>query len=133
RPSNATLVNRLPSRMLPAKVAGMSFAVLVIDMAHTGDEDGSSVVDGFASFEAARAYAEARTRASLEELRGKDQPAAARPSRWHLYGGACRVMGGGFGGRDRLDDYIARPASAAECDWPRLAPARSASRQDQSP
>ena len=100
----------------------MSFAVLVIDMAHTGDAEGSSVVDGFASFAAARAYAEARTRASLEELRGEDQSAAALRSLWHLYGEDCLVIGGGFCGRDSLGDYIAHKASAAECDWPRLAP-----------
>ena len=99
----------------------MSFAVLVIDMAHMGDDD-SRIVDGFADFEAARAYAEARTRASVEELRGADQSAASLRSLWHMYGEDCLVIGGGFTGRDHLDDYIARPASASQCDWSRLTP-----------
>ncbi len=100
-----------------------TFAVLVIDMAHTADEDGSRIVDGFASFEAARAYAEARARASIEELRGEGgQSATQLRSLWHTYGEDCLVIGGGYVGRDLLDRYIARPASRAERDWTALAP-----------
>ena len=64
----------------------MSYAVLVIDMAQTGEGDGR-VVDGFASFEAERAYAGARTRLgsgqaakkslSLFEFQGSDSDGAA--------------------------------------------------------
>jgi hypothetical protein len=100
-----------------------TFAVLVIDMAHAADEDGSRVVDGFAGFEAARAYAEARTRASVEELRGESRQSAAElRSLWHIYGEDCLVIGGGYVGRDLLDRYIATPASRAERDWTALAP-----------
>jgi hypothetical protein len=99
-----------------------TFAVLVIDMARTGEDDDSRLIDGFASFEAARAYAEARTRATVEELRSPGQSAAELRSLWHIYGEDCLVLSGGFSGRDALDDYIARPASQAERDWPALAP-----------
>lgn len=102
------------------------FSVLVLDMAHTGEDDASLTISGFASFEAARAYAEARTRASVEELRADGQTAAELRSLWHLYGEDCLVSGGGFAGRDRLDAYIARPATAGECDWPALAPSEPA-------
>lgn len=42
------------------------------DMARTAEPDGECRVDGFATLEAARAYAEARVRASIEELRYRD-------------------------------------------------------------
>ena len=101
----------------------MSYAVPVIDMAQTGEGDGR-VVDGFASFEAARAYAE-RTRASVEELRAADQTTAELRTLWHVYGEDCLVVGGDFSARDELDYYVALPASPAQCDWTRLAPASS--------
>jgi hypothetical protein len=99
-----------------------TFAVLVLDMAHTGEDDDGRVIDGFATFEAARAYAEARTRASVEELRSAGQSADQLRSLWHLYGEDCLVLGGGYSGRDHLDAYIANPASEAEADWASLTP-----------
>jgi hypothetical protein len=99
-----------------------SFAVLVLDMSRTGEDEGSRVIDGFASFEAARAYAEARTRASVEELRKPDQSPEDLRTLWHMYGEDCLVLGGGYSGRDQLEDYIARPAAQAEIDWVALAP-----------
>ena len=89
------------------------------------DIAGYRVVDGFASFEAARAYAEARTRASVEGLRAADRTSAELRTLWHLYGEDCLVVGGGFSARDELDYYVALPASPAQCDWTRLAPASS--------
>ena len=71
---------------------------------------------------AARAYAEARTRASVEELRKCGQSAAELRSLWHIFGEDCVGIGGGFSGRDQLDAYIAKPVNAAECDWTSLAP-----------
>jgi hypothetical protein len=99
-----------------------SFAVLVLDMAHTGEDDDGRVIDGFASFADARAYAEARMRASVEELRSAGQSADQLRSLWHLYGEDCLVLGGGYSGRDQLDGYIANPAGAAEIDWASLSP-----------
>ena len=58
------------------------FSVLVLDMARTGEEDGDRLVGGFPTFAAARAYAEARTRASVEELRSAGQTAAELRSLW---------------------------------------------------
>jgi hypothetical protein len=99
-----------------------SFAVLVLDMSRAGEDDDSRVIDGFATFEAARAYAEARTRASVEELRKPDQPPEELRTLWHIYGEDCLVLGGGYSGREFLDDYIARPAAQSEIDWVALAP-----------
>jgi hypothetical protein len=100
----------------------MTYAVLVIDMAHTGDEDGGRLIAGFAGIAEARAYAEARPRASVEELRAENQSAGDLRTLWHLYGEDCLVVGGGFSGREALDHYRAHPARAAECEWARLAP-----------
>ena len=101
-----------------------AYSVLVFDMARTGEPDGERRVDGFATFEAARAYAEARMRASIEDLRTENQTAAELSHLWHIYGEDCIVMGGGYSGRDHLAGYIELRASAEECDWPALAPTR---------
>lgn len=106
-------------------MAAGAFAVIVFDMARTGEPDGERLVEGFASVEAARAYARARVRASVEELRTPGLAAADLRTLWHLYGEDCRVPGDGFSGRDRLDAFIAEPATPAERDWPALAPAVS--------
>ena len=98
------------------------FAVLVFDMARTGEADGEHLVGEFPTLAAARAYAEARTRASVEELRAAGQTAAELRALWHIYGEDCVVVGGGFSGRDQLNAYIAEPASPAQCDWAALAP-----------
>jgi hypothetical protein len=44
-------------------------SVLVFDMARTGEPDGERTVRGFRNLETAQAYAQARVRASVEELR----------------------------------------------------------------
>lgn len=103
-------------------MSGQTHAVLVFDMARTGEPDGERVVDGFVSVDAARAYAEARVRASVEELRANGQGPDALRSLWHIYGEDCVVIGGGYSGRDHLDRYIAMPADPDETDWPSLAP-----------
>ena len=109
--------------------AAASWAVLVFDMARTGEPDGERLVDGFASLEAARAYAEARVRGSVEELREPGQAPDALRRLWHMFGEDCVVIGGGYSGRDALDRYIARPADAAETDWPSLAPGAAPPRE----
>ena len=99
-----------------------SISVLVFDMAHTGEADGERIVSGFADLTAAHAYAEARVRASVEELR---RPGLSNPdlrTMWHIYGEDCAVLGDSFWGHDRLDWYIANPAAPSDCDWASLAP-----------
>jgi hypothetical protein len=100
-----------------------SFAVLVLDMSRTGEDDDSRVIDGFASLEAARDYAEARTRASVEELRKPGQSEEELRTLWHIYGEDCLVLGGGYSGRESLDYYITWPAKPSQIDWAALAPA----------
>jgi len=107
-------------------VADGKHAVMVFDMSRTGGPDGERVVGGFPSVEAARAYAQARVRSSLEELRQPGQSASTLRSLWHLYGEDCSVLGDSFKGRDGLDVYIASPAAADEIDWQALAPDRLA-------
>lgn len=97
-------------------------SILIFDMAHTGQPDGERIVTGFADIPAARAYAEARVRSSVEELRRPGQSAAELRSLWFLYGEDCAVIGDGFKGSEMLDVYIGIPATSAECDWPALAP-----------
>jgi hypothetical protein len=100
------------------------FSVLVFDMAHTGEPDGERVIDGFATVEAARAYAEARVRDSVEELRQPGQTPEYLRSLWHVYGEDCAVLGDGWRGREQLDLYIAVPATASEREWSKLTPRR---------
>ena len=98
------------------------FSVLVFDMSRTGEADGERLISGFESMEAARAYCEARVRASVEELRSPGQPASALRSMWYIYGEDCRPIGIDWRGSDDLDRYIAEPATAEQTDWPALAP-----------
>jgi hypothetical protein len=105
-------------------MADTTFSVLVFDMARTGEPDGERQIDGFSTAAAARAYAEARMRASLEELRTENQTASELSTLWHIYGEDCVVLDGSFSGRDNLAHYIATPATPEACDWPALAPTR---------
>jgi hypothetical protein len=109
--------------MIPEMVA-RDFSVLVFDMARTGEPDGEHLVSGFASLETARNYAQARVRASVEELRKPDQSAAELRSLWHIYGEDCAVLGDSWTGREHLDLYVAIPAMPAECNWAALTPRR---------
>ena len=102
--------------------AADAFSVLVFDLAHTGEPEAEGRVEGFPTVAAARAYAEARIRASVEELRANDQTPAELRSFWHVYGEDCLVLNG-FCGGDHLDRYVATPATIQKQDWPALAPA----------
>lgn len=96
----------------------MAYSVLVFDMSRTGEPDGKRVVDGFDSLQAAEAYARARVRASIEELRKSGIAPEELYSLWCLYGEDCSVIGGPFKGRENIFEYIANPASETEIDWP---------------
>ena len=98
------------------------FTVLVFDMAKTGEPDGEHLVSRFETLEAATAYAIARVRASVEELRKPGIAAAELRQLWHLYGEDCSVLNANVRGSDLLDDFIATPATPAECNWQALAP-----------
>ncbi len=98
------------------------FSVLVFDMARTGEPDGEHVVSGFETLEAATAYAIARVRASVEELRKPGIAAAELRQIWHIYGEDCSVLNANVRGSDLLDEFIATPATPAECNWQVLAP-----------
>lgn len=108
--------------MSPFQRDDQTFSVLVLDMAHSHDPDAEQTVPGFATVAAARAYAEARTRASVEELRGEGKSASDIRSLWHIYGEDCLVIGDTFAGRTDLDLYIAIPADASALDWRALTP-----------
>jgi hypothetical protein len=101
--------------------ADHEFSVLVFDMAHRGEPDGERVVPGFGSLAEARAYAEARVRSSVEELRKPGIAADELRSLWFLYGEDCKVLGDDAGSTD-IDLYIAVPATRPECDWLALTP-----------
>lgn len=98
------------------------FAVLVFDMAKTGEPDGERLVSGFGTLEAARAYAIAQVRASVEELRKPGITAVELRQLWHLYGEDCSVLNSPVRGSDLLDVSIETPATPAQCDWQALAP-----------
>lgn len=98
-----------------------TWSVLVFDMARTGEPDGERRVPGFDSIDKARAYAEARMRSSVEELRSEDASPDAIRRMWFIYGEDCIVLGEPRG-ESPLDLYIAVPATPAECDWAALTP-----------
>lgn len=98
------------------------YSVLVFDMAHTGEPDGERLVKGFRDLETARAYAEARVRSSVEELRKPDVSREQLSRLWHIYGEDCSVLGDSYRGVDRLPDYIGTPATPEQCEWVHLTP-----------
>ncbi|HTV68986.1 MAG TPA: hypothetical protein VMF90_10650 [Rhizobiaceae bacterium] len=100
----------------------MSFSVLVFDMSRTGEPDGERLVNGFETIEAARAYAEARVRSSIEELRSDGQSWDELRSLWHIYGEDCSVLGDTYKGRENLHRYIAEPATPEQTAWSSLTP-----------
>ena len=87
-----------------------------------GEQDGEHIVSGFADLAAARAYAEARVRASVEELRRPGIANSDLRTLWHIYGQDCAVLGDSFWGHERLDWYVANAAPPSACDWTSLAP-----------
>lgn len=98
------------------------YSVLVFDMARTGEPDGEHLVRGFRNLETAQAYAQARVRASVEELRKPGISAAELSTLWHIYGEDCAVIGDGYRGKEWLQLYIEEPATPAETDWKTLEP-----------
>lgn len=98
------------------------FSVVVFDMARTREPDGERIVSGFATLDDATAYSIARVRASVEELRSQDSPSQELRSLWHLYGEDCSVLDTPVRASDLLDEFIAKPATPAECNWKALAP-----------
>ena len=68
------------------------FTVLVFDMAKTGAPDGEHLVSGFETLDEASAYAIARVRASVEELRKPGIAPAELRQLWHIYGEDCSVL-----------------------------------------
>ncbi|MFI0845423.1 hypothetical protein [Mesorhizobium sp. IMUNJ 23232] len=100
--------------------ADQEFSVLVFDMAHRGEPDAERIVPGFGSLAEARAYAEARVRSSVEELRKQGIAAGELRSLWFLYGEDCKVLG--QTSSTDIDLYITVSATSAECDWPALTP-----------
>jgi len=91
-------------------------------MARTGEPDGEHMVRGFETLDAATSYAIARVRASVEELRKPGIAAPELRQLWHIYGEDCSVLNTNVRGSDLLDDFIATPATPAECNWQALAP-----------
>jgi len=98
------------------------YSVLVFDMARTGEPDGEHLVRGFRDLETAQAYAQARVRASVEELRKPGIAPAELSSLWHIYGEDCVVVDDGYRGREWLQYYIDEPATPAEIDWKSFEP-----------
>lgn len=102
--------------------ASPEFSVLVFDMARTGEPDGERTIVGFESMEAATAYAAARVRSSIEELRNENQTPEELVTAWHVFGEDAVPIGGDYRSRDHLLDYARTLASREQTNWTALAP-----------
>lgn len=91
-------------------------------MSKTGDPEGERLVAGFRDEAAAQAYAEARVRDSIEELRKPGIPTAELSTLWHIYGEDCVVIDGAYRGSHHLARYLVTPATPAERAWSALTP-----------
>lgn len=98
------------------------FSVLVFDMARTGEPDGERTIAGFETMEAATAYAAARVRSSIEELRNEGQTPEELVTAWHVFGEDAVPIGGDYRSRGHLLDYARTPASEDQTNWTALAP-----------
>lgn len=91
-------------------------------MAKTGEPDGEHQVTGFATVDEATAYAIARVRDSVEELRKPGITATELKQLWSIHGEDCSVLNNPVRGSDLLDLFIATPATPAERNWQALTP-----------
>lgn len=94
-----------------------SFSVLVIDMAHYREDSSELLISGFLSREEAIEYARRRVRASVEELRSKNQTVEALRQLWSIYGEDALVIGANYAGSSEMEDFIHDQATGEECDW----------------
>lgn len=104
----------------------MSYSVLVLDMFDYMNDEANSVVDGFETQELATEYARRRTRAAVEEQRGKQTDHAVIKSMWMMFGEDC-ITSGYIGGHE-VDYFIDNPAPVDShpelTDWMALDPKR---------
>jgi len=94
------------------------------------DDDCMDWVSGFPTFESARDYARARTRASVEECRKPGQTPEQLRQAWGSFGECCSVYVVGadgqrcYNGRDEIDFFVSHAATATETDWATIEPPR---------
>ena len=99
-------------------------AVIVIDRTRADAPAGRHLVIGFADRGTAEAYAEARTRASLERLRTHGLSAGELRRLWVQRGEECMLSDGSYLARERIDRYIAEPVTGRCLNWQAFAPDR---------
>ena len=92
-------------------MSGSAPAVIVIDRTRADVPAGRHLVIGFADRGTAEAYAEARTRASLERLRTHGLSAGELRRLWVQRGEECMLSDGSYLARERIDRYIAEPVT----------------------
>ena len=105
-------------------MSGSAPAVIVIDRTRADAPAGRHLVIGFADRGTAEAYAEARTRASLERLRTHGLSAGELRRLWLQRGEECMLSGGSYLARERIDRYIAEPVTGRCLEWQAFAPDR---------
>lgn len=96
-----------------------TYTVLIIDMAHFGDEQSNTTLGGFLTLKDACEFAKRRLRDSLEELRQPHQHPADLLKLWVLYGEDVIVVGGDkrYSASTQLDYFINHPATLEERNW----------------
>jgi len=100
-------------------------SVIVIDMYSAPDPENDSITyRGFPDQAAAIAFATARLRDSIEELRRPNMSAEDLRTAWSMFGEDA--VTDGFQGTEHLDAFIEQPASPEQRDWQSLLPPRHA-------
>ena len=95
-----------------------TYSVLVTDLFHYMDKEGATLVDGFSTWEDARAYARARTWSSVQELRTQGMGLDELKQRFLIFGETAMVIGGqNYSAWDDIDYFIANEPRPEEADW----------------
>ncbi len=68
----------------------------------------------------AKEFARRWARASLEELRKKNQSKDSLKKQWFIFGDDAVVLGSGYSASSELDFFIKNPAKPEEIDWKAL-------------
>jgi ADP-ribose pyrophosphatase YjhB (NUDIX family) len=101
-----------------------TYFVRVFDNFHRTDPDEQFEVEGFPTLAAARAYALARVRSSVEGLRKPGLSKDALYKAWKALGEEAMVEGGEYIGLAHFDTFWRNPATEAETNYLALDPRR---------
>lgn len=96
------------------------YKVQIREMSKFASQEDEWIVAEFDDENTAKEFAKRWLRASLEELRKKNQNKKSLKEQWFTFGDDACVVGTDFCASKDLDFYINNPATPEEIDWKSL-------------